>query len=70
MYCFCHSGGPRIGVRGRHRNLLKRLDAGSRECVVISFLSFRTSAARYGIQHYQELLDTGLRRYDEFDDDF
>jgi len=30
-------------------------------------LSFRASEARHGIQYFQHVLDTGLRRYDDGD---
>ena len=39
---------------------------GIRDCVTITFLSFRASEARHGIQYFQYVLDTGLRRYDDF----
>ena len=39
---------------------------GIRDCVTITFLSFRASEARHGIQYFQYALDTGLRRYDDF----
>jgi hypothetical protein len=34
----------------------------------ISFLSFRASEARHGIQYFKYFMDTGLRRYDDVDD--
>jgi hypothetical protein len=37
------------------------------DCVVITFLSFRASEARHGIQYFQHVLDTDLRRYDDGD---
>ena len=37
------------------------------DCVVITFLSFRASEARHGIQYYQHVLDAGFHRHDDVD---
>jgi len=37
------------------------------DCVVITFLSFRASEARHGIQYFQHVLDAGFHRHDDVD---
>lgn len=40
-----------------------------KDCVAIALLAFRASEALHGIQDYQLVLDTGWRRYNDFDYD-
>jgi hypothetical protein len=63
-----------------HSDIVRQIDikpcskfichCGGRDCVVITFLAFRASEARPGIQYIQQLLDAGFHRHDDFNNTF